>query len=127
MSPSTELHPRERQIMDVVYLRGEATVSEVLDGLSEPPSYSTVRAMLGRLEGKGFLTHRQDGVRYVYQPAHPREMAQETALTRLMRTFFDGSPAKAMAAILDQSAADLSDEQLDELAALVESARQKGR
>lgn len=127
MSPTVELHPRERQIMDVVYLRGEATVSEVLDGLADPPSYSTVRAMLGRLEGKGFLTHRQDGVRYVYQPAHPREMAQETALTRLMRTFFDGSPARAMAAILDQSAADLSEEQLDELAALVESARQKGR
>jgi BlaI family transcriptional regulator, penicillinase repressor len=127
MSPSAELHPRERQIMDVVYLRGEATVSEVLDGLADPPSYSTVRAMLGRLEGKGFLKHRQDGIRYVYQPAHPRAEAQETALTRLMRTFFDGSPTKAMAAILDQSAADLSEEQLDELAALVESARQKGR
>ena len=127
MAPTTELHPRERQIMDVVYLRGEATVSEVLDGLADPPSYSTVRAMLGRLEGKGFLTHRQDGVRYVYQPAHPREVAQDSALSRLMRTFFDGSPAKAMAAILDQSEAPLSEAELDELAELVESARRKGR
>lgn len=122
-----ELHPRERQIMDVIYRRGEASAAEVLANLSDPPSYSAVRAMLGKLEGKGYLTHFQDGTRYVYRAAHAREEAQETALRRLLRTFFEGSPTKAVAAILDRSAGDLSEAELDALAELVDHARRKGR
>lgn len=127
MPPIADLHPRERQIMDVIYLRGEASASEVLEGLADPPSYSAVRAMLRKMEAKGYVTHVQDGPRYVYRPARPREEAQESALRRLLRTFFDGSPTRAVAAILDQSAGDLSEEQLDELARVIEHARQRGR
>ena len=127
MRSLADLHPRERQIMEVIYLRGEASAAEVLEGISDPPSYSAVRAMLRKMEMKGYLTHVQEGSRYVYLPAQPREEAQESALRRLLRTFFDDSPTRAVAAILDQSAGDLSDEQLDELAKAIEDARKKGR
>lgn len=127
MSSVADLHPRERQIMDVIYLRREASASEVLEDLPDPPSYSAVRAMLRKMEAKGHLTHFQDGTRYIYRAARPREEAQGSALRRLLRTFFDGSPARAVAAIIDQSAGDLSEEQLDELAEVIENARLKGR
>ena len=127
MSPARDLHPRERQIMDAIYLCGEATAADVLDRLPDPPSYSAVRAMLRKMEVKGYLTHIQDGARYVYRPVQAREDAQESALSRLMRTFFEGSPAKAVAAIIDRSAGDLSSKELDELAALINDARQRGR
>lgn len=127
MAAIADLHPRERQIMDVIYLRGEASAAEVRAGLPDPPSYSAVRAMLGKLEAKGWLTHVQEGTRYVYRAAHPREEAQDSAVKRLLRTFFDESPAKAVAAILDRAAGDLTDEQLDELAGMIEQARRKGR
>lgn len=118
---------RERQIMDVVYRLGQATVSEVMDGLPDPPGYSAVRAMLRKLEAKGHLEHRESGARYVYEPTVPRESASENALTRLLRTFFDDSPSKTVAALLDLKGEDLSDSELDELAGLIEQARRKGR
>lgn len=127
MPPLLDLHPRERQIMDVVYLRGEASAAEVLERLPDPPSYSAVRAMLRKLEGKGYVTHVRDGLRYVYQPTRPIDEVQESSISRLLGTFFDGSPTKAVAAILDRSAGDLSDEQLDELAGMIEDARRNGR
>lgn len=127
MPAISDLHPREREIMDVIFRRGEASATEVLASLTSPPSYSAVRAMLRKLEAKGYLTHVQEGIRYIYRAAQPRDQAQESAIGRLLRTFFDGSPAKAVAAILDRSAEDLSDEQLDELAAMIEDARQRGR
>jgi predicted transcriptional regulator len=122
-----DLSRRERQIMDVVYRRGRASVSEVLDGIPDPPSYSAVRAMMGKLEDKGELTHERDGARYVYLPVRPLEEATETVLLRVMRTFFDGSPSKAVAAVLDLSDGKLSNEDLDELAGLIEDARARGR
>jgi predicted transcriptional regulator len=127
MPPLPDLHPRERQIMDVVYLRGEASAAEVLERLPDPPSYSAVRAMLRKLEGKGFVTHIRDGLRYVYRPTRPIGEVQETSINRLLRTFFDGSPTKAVAAILDRSAGDLSDEQLDQQAEMLVDARRMGR
>lgn len=121
-----DLSRRERQIMDVVYRLGRVTVAEVQEGLPDPPSYSAVRAMLAKLEGKGVLTHSQDGPRYVYEPTLPREEARETALERMVRTFFDGSVAKAAAAMLDLESRDLTDAELDDLAEHIAEARKRG-
>jgi predicted transcriptional regulator len=118
-----DLSRRERQIMEAVYRLGEATVSEVLSELPEPPGYSAVRAMLGKLEAKGYLEHRQEGPRYLYLATVPRQEARESALERLVRTFFDGSTEKAVTALLDMSAAELTDEELDRLSALIQEAR----
>ncbi|HEX7239500.1 MAG TPA: BlaI/MecI/CopY family transcriptional regulator [Longimicrobiaceae bacterium] len=125
--PLTDLARRERQIMDVVYRRGEATVAEVLDDLPDPPSYSAVRAMLRKLQEKGHLLHRQDGPRYLYSPTVPRDEARETAMQRMVRTFFGGSPARAVAALLDMPSTQLSDRELDELAGMIDQARKGGR
>ena len=83
--PYLDLSRRERQIMDALYRRGRASVSEVLEDIPDPPSYSAVRAIIGKLEEKGHLGHEQDGPRYVYFALHPREQATETALRRLLR------------------------------------------
>ena len=113
--------------MDALYRRGRASVSEVLEDIPDPPSYSAVRAMMGKLEDKGHLGHEQDGPRYVYFARHPREEATETALRRMLRTFFDGSPSKAVAAMLDLSGEELSQRELAELAERIEDARRRGR
>ena len=126
-SPYLDLGRRERQIMDVIYRLGRASVQEVIVQLPDPPSYSAVRAMMGKLEEKGHLTHEADGPRYVYFPVHAREEATRSALRRMLRTFFDGSPSKAVAAVLDVSGRSLTREELDELAGLIEDARRRGR
>jgi predicted transcriptional regulator len=118
---------RERQIMDIVYERGEATVSEVLEALPDAPGYSAVRALLRKLEEKGHLRHDASGPRYVYEATVPREEARGTALERLVRTFFDGSPTKTVAALIDSEALELSEAELDELAALIARAKERGR
>jgi BlaI family transcriptional regulator, penicillinase repressor len=118
---------RERQIMDVVYRRGQATVTEVMDELPDPPGYSAVRAMLRKLEAKGHLAHSEQGARYLYEATVPRESASEGALDRLVRTFFDDSPSRTVAALLDLRAEELDERELDELADLIERARGKGR
>lgn len=126
-SPSpAQLSRRERQVMDIVYRAGEATVSEVQEALPDPPTYSAVRALLRILEEKGHLAHRQDGPRYVYRPTVPREEASQTALERLLATFFDGSVERTVATLLDLEAEKLSDEELDRLAELVAAAKKKG-
>ena len=126
-SPYLDLGRRERQIMDVVYRLGRASVADVIDGMEDPPSYSTVRAMMGKLEKKGHLSHEQEGSRYVYLATEPPEEATETALRRMLGTFFDGSPSRAVAALLDVSASTLTRKELDELAKLIEEARRRGR
>src|SRR5262245_37449264 len=98
-----QLSRRERQIMDIIYERGQATAAEVLESLPNPPSYSAVRAMLRLLEEKGYLTHNQDGPRYVFMPTLAREKARKSALKQMLRTFFDGSTEEAVAALLDMS------------------------
>jgi predicted transcriptional regulator len=121
-----KLSRRERQIMDVIYQRGQASVADVLEDLPEPPSYSAVRALLRILEEKGFLTHTKEGPRYVYAPTLDRQAAGRSALQRLLETFFDGSMEKAVAAMLEMSETDLSDEELDRLSQLIERARSEG-
>ena len=112
--------------MDAVYRVGRASVSDVLAEIPDPPSYSSVRAIMGKLEEKGQLAHEQEGARYIYFAIQPRGEARETALRRLMKTFFDGSPSKAVAAVLDV-ADDLGPAELDELEALIRQAREGGR
>lgn len=126
-APHLDLSRRERQIMDVIYACGSATVREVMDRLPDPPSYSAVRGLLRVLVEKGHLEHKQDGPRYVYLPVVPREEARASAMKQMLRTFFDGSAERAMAALLDMSSADLSRDELDRLAALIEQARREGR
>lgn len=118
---------RERQIMDVVYRRGRATATEILEELPDAPSYSAVRALLRILEEKGHLRHESDGPRYVYSPVLPRSKARKSALRGLVATFFDGRPEEAMAALLDVSKDELSAGDLDRLAALIDEARKEGR
>ncbi|HYO12633.1 MAG TPA: BlaI/MecI/CopY family transcriptional regulator [Thermoanaerobaculia bacterium] len=122
-----DLSRRERQIMEAVYKLGSATVSDVMAELPDPPSYSAVRAMLGKLEAKGCLEHRQEGPRYLYLATVPRQEARESALQRLVRTFFDGSTEKAVTALLGMSAGEMTDEELDRLSTLIEEAKKGGQ
>ena len=117
---------RERQIMDVIYRLGRATAAEVTAQLPDPPTYTTVRGLLRILEEKGHLRHEQDGVRYVYMPALPKERAGTSVLTHVVRTFFDGSPARAMAALLGASSR-LSEAELARLSEIVEDAQTRKR
>lgn len=126
-SSRQELSARERQIMDVVWRLGEVTAAQVRDELPDAPSYSAVRALLRILEEKGHLKHRQEGRRYVYLPTAPRSRAQRSALRRMVRTFFENSPERAVAALLDLESGDMTAEELDRLAELVERARRSGR
>jgi predicted transcriptional regulator len=119
------LSRRERQILDILYAKGTATAAEVLESLSDPPSYSAVRALLRILEDKGHAKHETQGTRYVYLPMVPREHARHSALTRIVTTFFDGSAAQAAAALVDSGG--LSDEELTKLSSLIERARKEGR
>ncbi|HEY7568662.1 MAG TPA: BlaI/MecI/CopY family transcriptional regulator [Gemmatimonadaceae bacterium] len=122
-----QLSRRERQIMDVIYHRGSATAAEVRESLPDAPSYSAVRALLRILEEKGHLTHAQDGQRYVYSPVVSRHAARESALRGVVRTFFDGSPSKAVATLLDISDGKLSRDELDQIAGLIRRAKREGR
>lgn len=128
MSPSdAHLSRRERQIMDILYARGGASVADVLEKLPDPPSYSAVRAMLRVLEDKGHLKHRQDGPRYVYEPTQSRARARRSAMQRLVQTFFDGSTEQTVAALLDLKGDQLDDSELRRLSDLIEKARKEGR
>jgi predicted transcriptional regulator len=122
-NPLSKLGRRERQIMDVVYRRGRATVAEVREDLPDPPSYSAVRAMLGFLEDKGYLLHEQDGPRYVYLPAADPEQVRTTAVTHLLRTFFGNSMESAVAALLGNPERPPTRDELDRMASLIEDAR----
>lgn len=113
--------------MDIVYRLGRATAAEVREELPEPPSYSAVRAMLRILEEKGHLEHRTDGPRYVYRATVSVEAARRSALRRMLRTFFDNSLEEAVATLLDVRSSNLSEAELDRLAAMIEEARTEGR
>ena len=121
------LSRRERQIMEIVYRRGEVTAAEILTDLPDPPSYSAVRGLLRILVDKQHLRHREDGPRYVYSPVVTREKARTKAVADLLDTFFDGSAAEAAAALLGSTRRQLSKEELDELDALIAEARSRGQ
>lgn len=121
--PDADLSRRERQIMDILFARGRATGPEIQDGLTDKPNYSSVRTILRVLERKGYVRHAAEGLRYVYEPTVARKAASRSALQRIIRTFFDGSAKEAVAALLDPSAFPLSEEELNELARMVDRAQ----
>jgi predicted transcriptional regulator len=123
----SNLSRRERQIMDIIYKRAQATATEVMENLPDPPGYSAVRAMLRLLEEKGYLKHQQDGLRYVYLPTVSREKARQSALKQMLQTFFDDSTEDAVATLLDISKSKLSKADLDRLSKLIDEARKEGR
>jgi BlaI family penicillinase repressor len=116
---------RERQIMDILYQLERASVGQVLSKLADKPSYSTVRAQLRVLEEKGHVRHEEHGLRYVYVPAVPRDVARRSALRHLVETFFDGSAEKVVAALLGGEVARISPEELDRLARLIAKGRKE--
>jgi predicted transcriptional regulator len=121
-----DLSRRERQILDILYERGQATAAEVQAALPEPPSYSAVRALLRILEDKGHVRHQQDGPRYVYVPTVARDNAKRSALRHVLKTFFDNSAEQAISALLDEGSSKLSPAELDRLAHLIDTARKSG-
>lgn len=122
-TPSNEkLTRREREIMDALFALGDrASAEEIRERLTDPPSYSAVRTMLARLEAKGFLRHSEEGLRYIYTPTASRASAQRSALGKLVRTFFDGSPRQAVTALLKQERWTAAE--LDALRAEIDAAR----
>jgi Predicted transcriptional regulator len=119
------LSRRERQIMDILYKLERASVGQVLSKLADKPSYSTVRAQLRVLEEKGHVRHEEHGLRYVYVPAVPRDVARRSALRQLVETFFDGSTEKVVATLLGGEVARISPEELDRLARLIAKCRKE--
>ena len=129
MRPDTHrnLSRRERQIMDILYQRGRASASEILAAIPDPPSYSAVRAKLRVLEEKGHVRHEAEDLHYMYVPTTARDTARRSALRHMLSTFFDGSVEQTVAALLDLSAANLSDQDLDRIGRLVEEARREAQ
>ncbi|MDZ4819524.1 MAG: BlaI/MecI/CopY family transcriptional regulator [Planctomycetota bacterium] len=118
-----ELAPREEQIMQTVFRLQKATVAEVREQLSDPPSYSAVRTMLGQLERKGYVTRDKSEIAHYYKPVQSRKTAGLSAFRRLVDTFFPHSPGDALAALIDESAKKLSDEDINQLEQAIRRAR----
>ena len=127
MQNQLRLSARERQIMDVIYSLGEASVTQVLDAMPDPPSRSAVRTFLRILEEKGQLKHKTRGREYLYRPIRSRSKAGARAVQHVVKTFFNGSLEKAVAVHLADPNAKISAEELERLAALIRDARKKGR
>ncbi len=127
MTKPDRLTRRERQVMEAVYALDEATAKEIQRRLPDPPSYSAVRAVLTRLVERGQLKYRESGPRYVYSATQSRQRLRQAALSRVVETFFDGSPLHTMNALLGVSAERMTREELDELERRVAEAKEKRR
>ena len=122
-----DLSRRERQIMDLLFRVGRATAAEVMEGLSDAPSYSAVRALLRILEQKGHVRHEEEGRAYVYLPVVRRTDARQSALSHLLKTFFDNSAEQAVAALLAIKGEKMSDAELNRMSQLIDDAKREGR
>lgn len=128
MPETTEtLSRREREMMNIIFARGQATATEVMEAMADPPSYSAVRATLRILEQKGHLKHQHDGTRYVYLPTLNRDKVRLSALDQLLTTFFDGSAANVVATLIEKQRGNMTDDELDRLSSLIEQAKKEGR
>ena len=126
MSLSTQLSRREREVMDIIFARSEATLSQILEDMESPPTRPALRSILNILEGKGHLTHRQEGGReFIYQPVHSREEVGQSTLSRVIGTFFGGSLTQAMAAYLSHPQTQLSADEVAELRRFLDEAKPK--
>ena|SRR5829696_10593535 len=125
--PDAALSRRERQVMDILFRRGEATVAEIMTELPDPPTYSAVRSILRILGEKRLINYREDGPRYVYLPAVDTDNARNDALAHVIRTFFDGSVEQAVTAVLRLSDTQLEDAEIEKLRARIREARVGGR
>lgn len=123
MSKAIHLSRRERQIMDIIYELGEVSAQQVLDRLPDPPSYSAVRAMLRKLEEKEHIDHKEVGAKYVFFPVVKHGQASKNAISRLVKTFFDGSTGLAVNALLGMSLKDISEDELNEIETLIRDAK----
>jgi predicted transcriptional regulator len=121
------LSRREREIMEILYGAEGLTAAEVRERMADAPGYSAVRALLRILEEKGHVRHEERGPRYVFSPVVSRAKARKSAIKSLVQTFFGGSPEQAVAALIDESRAQLSRAELDRLADLIAAARKEGR
>ena len=117
------LSRRERQVMDILHRRSEATVAEIMAELPDPPTYSAVRSVLRILREKELIRYKEDGPRYVYFPAAPTEATRDDALAHVVRTYFAGSPEQAVTALLRMSGVDIGDKELARLRDVIASAR----
>jgi BlaI family transcriptional regulator, penicillinase repressor len=125
-APLHKLTRREREIMNLLFaIDGGASAEDVRAGLTDPPSYSAVRAMLAKLEAKGFIRHREAGLKYIYTPTTPRATAQRKALQRLISVFFGGSASETAAALLKHE--QWSDDEIDRLQAEIDRVRKHRR
>jgi predicted transcriptional regulator len=123
----SSLPRRQREIMEILYRRGRASVSEVVEELSGNSVYSTVRAQLRILTAKGHARFEVDGMRYVYLPTVPHRTIRKSALRHLVDTFFQGSTGQAMAALIGDERANLTDEEIHQLEELLNKARKGGK
>jgi BlaI family penicillinase repressor len=121
--PSEDLSRRERQVIEILHRRGESTVTEIMQALPDPPTYSAVRSILRILGEKKLISHKEDGPRYVYFPARPTDKAREDVLAHVVRTYFAGSTEQAVTALLRLSDADLSDVEIARLRDKIRRAR----
>ena len=127
MANDRDLSRRERQIMDFLFRTGRATAADVMEGLPDAPSYSAVRALLRILEQKGHIRHEEEGRAYVYMPLVRRDAARQTALTHLLKTFFDNSAEQAVAALLAIKGEKMSGDELERMSKMIEKAKTEGR
>ena len=121
------LSRRERQVMDILHRRAEATVAEIMAELPDPPTYSAVRSVLRILGEKGLIRYKEDGPRYIYYPAQDTEAARDDVLAHVVRTYFAGSPEQAVTALLRMSDVDMKDDDIERLRDTIRRARQSGR
>lgn len=124
---SNELTRRERQVMNILHRRGASTVTEIMDELPDPPTYSAVRSILRILGEKDMVRHREDGPRYVYIPAESTEQVRTDALEHVVDTYFAGSTEQAVTALLRLTDADISDAEIKRLREKIKGARLGGR
>lgn len=118
-----QLSRRERQIMEIIYQLGKASVAEVLAGMDDPPSYSAIRTIMNLMVDKGFLKYKSQGKKYVYYPAVARDKASHSALNSVLQTFFSGSVAQAVVSLINLHKDNLTAEDLDRLGKLIEDAK----
>jgi BlaI family penicillinase repressor len=123
----TGLSRRERQIMEILYQRGKASASDVMEAMADAPAYSTVRALLRVLEEKGHVAHQNEGLKYVYAPIVNRDKAKRSAVKHLVDTFFREAPEQVVAALLDVSAKRLTRDELDRMSEMIEKAKKEGK